>query len=192
MSHTVLILPGLYNSGEGHWQTCWERTLPNARRLQQASWDRPDRSDWVRALDSALDETTESVVIVAHSLGCALTAWWCVTGNVAKHGDRIKGALLVAPPDVEREDFPGFVTGFSPMPRARLPFPAIVAASSDDPWCVPEKSRHWAEDWGAQWRIVGACGHINAQSGLGDWEQGRRWLTELAQGAGAWAEGAQG
>ncbi|GIZ54089.1 RBBP9/YdeN family alpha/beta hydrolase [Noviherbaspirillum aridicola] len=176
MSATVLILPGLYNSGEGHWQTLWERMLPNAKRVQQKSWDTPDRRDWVETLDAVLDDATEPVVIAAHSLGCALTAWWSATGNVAKNGHKIRGALLVAPPDVEREDFPAFVTGFSPMPRSPLPFPAFVAASSNDPWCAVDKARGWARDWGAQWHDVGARGHINAESGLGDWEQARGWL----------------
>lgn len=179
MSPTVLILPGLYNSGEGHWQTIWERTLPNARRVQQKSWDAPDRQEWVAALDAALEDATEPVVIAAHSLGCALTAWWAATGNVAKHGNRIIGALLVAPPDVERDNFPAFVTGFSPMPRKPLPFPAIVAASSNDPWCTLDKAHGWARDWGAQWQEVGPRGHINAESGLGDWAQAREWLKSF-------------
>lgn len=181
MNATVLILPGLYNSTEGHWQTIWESTLPKARRVQQASWDAPDRRDWVARLDAALEDATEPVVIAAHSLGCALTAWWCVTGNVAKYRHKISGALLVAPPDVERPDFPASATGFSPMPRARLPFPAVVAASSNDPWCELGKARGWAEDWGAQWQEVGPRGHINAASGLGAWEQAQAWLAELAR-----------
>lgn len=179
MSPAVLILPGLYNSGEGHWQTIWERTLPNARRIQQKSWEAPDRQEWVATLDAALEDVTEPVVIAAHSLGCALTAWWAATGNVAKHGNRIIGALLVAPPDVERDNFPAFVTGFSPMPRKPLPFPAIVAASSNDPWCTLDKARGWASDWGAQWQEVGPRGHINAESGLGDWAQAREWLKSF-------------
>jgi uncharacterized protein len=179
MSTTVLILPGLYNSGEGHWQTIWEHKLPNAKRVQQKNWDSPDRNDWVATLDAALAAATGPVVFAAHSLGCALTAWWSATGNVAAHGSKVKGALLVAPPDVERKDFPAFVTGFSPMPRVRLPFPAIVAASSNDPWCALGKARGWAEDWGAQWRELGERGHINTESGLGDWAQARAWLESL-------------
>jgi predicted alpha/beta hydrolase family esterase len=29
----------------------------------------------------------------------------------------------------------------------------------------------------------GERGHINAESGLGDWEEGHGWLTQLAQAA---------
>ncbi|MGB6055958.1 MAG: alpha/beta hydrolase, partial [Burkholderiaceae bacterium] len=96
------------------------------------------------------------------------------------HAARVRGALLVAPPDVERATAPAPVRDFNPMPAALLPFPSIVVASSDDPWCQLERARTWAGQWGAQWHDIGACGHINADSGLGDWPEGRRWLRQLA------------
>ncbi|NEX63498.1 RBBP9/YdeN family alpha/beta hydrolase [Noviherbaspirillum galbum] len=176
---TVLILPGLYNSGDGHWQTHWERSMPNARRVQQHSWDAPDRAAWVAALDAAIREAAGPVVLAAHSLGCALAAWWAGEHGAAPHAAKVAGALLVALPDVERKDFPGSATGFAPMPRRRLPFKAIVAASSDDPWCGIEKAASWARDWQAGFHDLGPLGHINAESGLGDWPRGRAWLAEL-------------
>jgi hypothetical protein len=36
-----------------------------------------------------------------------------------------------------------------------------------------------AADWGAQAQSVGALGHINADSGLGDWPEGRALLRSL-------------
>lgn len=180
MTPTVLILPGLFNSGDGHWQTIWEQMLPNARRVQQRDWDAPQRADWVATLDEAIATSTGPVVFAAHSLGCALTAWWAHTHHLAPHASKVKGALLVAPPDVERADFPGFVQGFAPMQRIPLPFRTIVAASNDDPWCALPKAQAWAADWGADFHDIGARGHINADSGLGDWPQGRQWLQELA------------
>lgn len=181
MAPTILILPGLYNSGEGHWQTLWETQLPNARRVQQRDWDSPNRGDWVAALDASIQASEGPVILAAHSLGCALTAWWAVERRDAPHAPRVKGALLVAPPDVERTDFPEHATGFAPMPRAALPFKSIVAASSDDPWCALPRAQSWAADWGARFHNIGPCGHINAQSGLENWPQGCLWLTELAR-----------
>jgi hypothetical protein len=72
------------------------------------------------------------------------------------------------------------VHGFAPLPRARLPFRAIVVASSDDPWCALDRTRAWAADWGAEFHDIGPHGHINAASGLGDWPQGKAWLADLA------------
>ncbi len=184
MTHTVLILPGLFNSGEGHWQTLWEKMLPNAVRVNQQNWDRPKRADWVASLDAAIATIEGPVLLAAHSLGCALAAWWASEHGAALHATKVKGALLVAPPDVEGIDFPEFVTGFAPMPRLPLPFKSIVVASSDDPWCPILKARSWAVDWAAHFHDLGRYGHLNGDSGLGDWPQGRRWLDELGRNAG--------
>jgi len=177
---TILLLPGLYGSGAGHWQTLWERQLPRARRVSQRDWDAPRRIEWVAQLDAALRETTGPVLLAAHSLGCATAVWWAALHAAESHAARVRGALLVAPPDVERAAAPAPVRDFSPMPVMRLPFPAIVVASSDDPWCQPERARGWAGQWGAQWQDIGARGHINADSGLGDWPEGQCWLRQLA------------
>jgi predicted alpha/beta hydrolase family esterase len=181
MTLTTLILPGLFNSGAGHWQTLWEAKLPNARRVLQKDWNSPKRSDWVATLDAEIAAADGPVVLAAHSLGCALTAWWASQHHAAAHAGKVVGALLVAPPDVERADFPGFVTGFAPMPRTALPFPSAVIASSDDPWCALSRARAWAADWHAQFHEIGARGHINGDSGLGDWPQGREWLGVVAR-----------
>ncbi|WP_292932730.1 alpha/beta hydrolase [Noviherbaspirillum sp.] len=177
--HTLLILPGLYNSDAEHWQTRWEAMLPNARRVQQQDWNAPKREDWLAVLDAAIRSSDGPVFLIAHSLGCALTAWWSVQCRDQPHASKVKGALLVAPPDVERADFPDFVTGFAPMPRTALPFRTIVAASSNDPWCALSKAQNWAADWGARFHDIGPRGHINADSGLGAWTEGRAWLEEL-------------
>lgn len=181
MPTTVLILPGLFNSGEGHWQTLWESALPNARRVRQDNWNAPERRHWVAALDAVIAVSPNPVVFAAHSLGCVLAAWWAREHAGQPHASKVKGALLVAPPDVERKDFPDFVTGFAPMPLDRLPFPNIVVASSDDPWCEPSRARAWAENWGSIFHDIGAHGHINAESGLSDWPAGREWLHGLSQ-----------
>lgn len=180
MKMSILILPGLYNSGAGHWQTIWEDVLPGARRVMQRDWDEPKREDWVASLDDAIRGADGQVVLAAHSLGCATTAWWASLHGSEPHARKVMGALLVAPPDVEREDFPAYVTGFSPMPQQPLPFPARVVASTDDPWCAFERAEKWAAAWGAALHDLGARGHINSESGLGDWPQGRAWIEGMA------------
>ncbi|GAB3542619.1 alpha/beta hydrolase [Noviherbaspirillum agri] len=179
MNHTILILPGLYNSGEGHWQTVWESLLPNAQRVHQTDWNTPDCARWVATLDAMIAAADRPVVLAAHSLGCALTAWWAKECGTRPHAAKVKGALLVAPPDVEHPSFPAFVSGFAPMPRAELPFRSIVVASSNDPWCVQSKAQHWAAEWGAQFNDIGPRGHINADSGLENWPQGLLWMNAL-------------
>lgn len=179
MATHILIHPGLYNSAPGHWQSHWETLLPNASRVQQADWDRPDRAEWVSRLDAAIGAATSPVIIVAHSLGCITTAWWASERGHEPHAAKVRGALLVAPPDVERADFPAFITGFDPVPRHRLPFRSIAVASSNDPWSALSRAQSLAADWGAEFHAIGAYGHINENSGLGDWPQGRAWLAML-------------
>ena len=118
------------------------------------------------------------VVLVAHSLGCILTAWWAAHSPLAS---KVRGALLVAPGDVERPDLAEHIPGWSPIAMQRLPFPAILVGSQDDPYCSAERAKTLADTWGARWVDQGACGHINAESGLGNWPLGQALLAELTQ-----------
>lgn len=187
MTPTILIHPGLYNSGLDHWQSKWEAMLPNAVRVRQANWDQPKRADWVATLDALILASPGPIILAAHSLGCATLAWWAAEHGHAAHAAKLEAALLVAPPDVEQADFPDFITGFAPMPRLRLPCKSMVVASSNDPWCSDlSRARSFAADWGAAFQEIGARGHINGDSGLGDWPQGRQWLAGLTQPATSW------
>jgi predicted alpha/beta hydrolase family esterase len=169
-----LVLPGYQNSGPGHWQSRWEDTDPSFRRVVQADWDKPRRADWVDALDRAVAAADRPVVLVAHSLGCITVAHWAASGG--RPG--VLGALLVAPADIDTAEVPELVN-FRPVPLRPLPFPSTVVAGSDDPWCSPDRARRFAAAWGSHHVDLGPYGHVNADSGLGDWAEGRRLLAEL-------------
>jgi predicted alpha/beta hydrolase family esterase len=95
---------------------------------------------------------------------------------------RVRAALLVATADVDSPAHtPPETRDFAPKPRARLPFPATVIASRNDPYVTLERARAFAAAWGADFVDAGAIGHINAASGLGDWPEGRRWLRALVE-----------
>lgn len=173
----ILILPGINGSGPEHWQTRWERRLPDARRVQERDWDRPDRAEWVAALDDAVASAAGSpVVLVAHSLGCLQVAHWAAA---AADTSAVRGALLVAPPDPGQPDFPAVATGFRPLPVVRLPFASVLCASRNDPYGSFSFAEGCARAWGSRLVDVGPRGHINAASGLGDWEDGLRLLDQL-------------
>jgi predicted alpha/beta hydrolase family esterase len=92
----------------------------------------------------------------------------------------ICAALLVAPADVDSPAHtPPETRCFAPMPLARLPFPATVIASRNDPYATSERARAFAAAWGATFVDAGALGHINAASGLGDWPDGHAHLEAL-------------
>ena len=178
MESPILILPGLNGSGPAHWQTLWERRLPAARRVEARDWDRPDRAEWVAALDVAVAAAGPEAVLVAHSLGCLQVAHWVAAAGRSVKGP-VRGALLVAPPDPAAPGFPDVITGFAPVPTAPFPFPSILVASSDDPYGSFAFARGCAGAWGSRLVDAGTRGHLNADSGLGDWELGLGLLDEL-------------
>ncbi len=171
----VLLLPGWQNSGPGHWQTRWEE-LHGHQRVEQDDWLWPKRGDWMARLDDVLSQSETPAVLVAHSLGCQLVAAWAAH---SQHTARVKAALLVAPPDPEREDMPPHLYNWRPVVRERLPFASLVVSSSDDPYCSPSRAAEMAADWGSDSATLGARGHINGDSGLGDWPEGHAMLRAL-------------
>jgi predicted alpha/beta hydrolase family esterase len=177
MSVSFLILPGLGNSGPDHWQTHWQAELPGAVRVEQDNWDYPDKDDWVASLERYVAEAPSPVILIAHSLACALVAHWAAS---TAHIDKIHGALLVAPADVDSEiHTPSEVRSFAPMPLDVLPFNSLVLASLDDPYVDPERAHFIACCWYAGFLPVGELGHINADSKLGNWPEGRALLAQL-------------
>jgi uncharacterized protein len=171
----VLLLPGWQNSGPSHWQSRWEH-LYGYVRVEQDDWLWPKRGDWMARLDDVLLQSEASAVLVAHSLGCQLVAAWSAH---SQHTARIKAAMLVAPPDPERDDTPPQLYSWRPIVRERLPFASLVVSSSDDPYGSPERAAAMAGDWGSDLATVGARGHINGDSGLGDWPEGHAMLAAL-------------
>ena len=180
----VYLLPGWQDSGPDHWQSRWER-LHADRRVQQDDWLWPRRGDWMARLeDTVLADARlqdSPALLVAHSLGCHLVAAWAAHTRQAA---RVAGALLVAPPDLARADGPPQLYSWRPPVRTRLPFPATVVLSDDDPFGTLPAGLALAQDWGAQVVRTGARGHLNADSGLGDWPEGRTLLAALSSRAG--------
>jgi hypothetical protein len=172
-----LLLPGWQDSGPGHWQSRWEQ-LHGWRRVVQDDWFWPRRGDWMARLEDVILESDQPAVLVAHSLGCHLVAAWAA--HSANTG-RVRAALLVAPPDLERAQTPPQLAGWRPMVLRQLPFPALVLHSSDDPFAGADCAPQLAASWAVLHRCLGALGHVNAESGLGDWPEGVAEVHRLAR-----------
>jgi hypothetical protein len=95
----VLTVPGLHNSGPGHWQTLWEQQRHDCHRVELGMWDQPHRNTWVNQLNLAIRAAGRPVVLAAHSLGVIAVVWWAQLEREA--AQLVKGALLVAPPEVD-------------------------------------------------------------------------------------------
>ncbi|MEM0908769.1 MAG: alpha/beta fold hydrolase [Pseudomonadota bacterium] len=171
----LITLPGYLGSPPTHWQSLWEVEDPTITRFQPTSVTEPDRDDWVAALASAIDAAPAPPLLIAHSLACLIIPFT---------PRPIAGAFIVAPPDPDDPHFPAPATTFKDVPQTPLPFPAVVVASINDPYGSLEHAERRARDWGAGFLSVGSEGHINAQSGLGDWPEGKNLLKAFAAGLG--------
>ena len=178
MQPSVLLLPGLFDSGPAHWQRIWQRERGFVV-VEQSEWATPRRHDWTATLERAVATTSGSIILCGHSTACATIAFWAADTAFAA---RVRGVMLVGPSDTEAASYPDGPTGFAPMPRARLPFASLVVTSSDDPYVSSARAREFASNWGGELVDIGPAGHINAASGHGPWPEGlallEPWLAD--------------
>jgi uncharacterized protein len=193
MNSSVVIVPGLNNSGPQHWQSLWQRQLPNAVRVKQQRWDKPDLIRWSDNVAAVLDavDTHSGCWIVAHSFGCLASvralmrspersstylaggAATNLTGGAANHLiDKVRGLFLVAPADPHK-----FAVA-EQLPAGPLP-PGHLIASRSDPWLSWTGAQQWAQRWQLELIDAGDAGHINAESGHGYWRQGWHLFQQL-------------
>jgi len=164
-------VPGWRDSGPGHWQSLWADRLPRAVRVQQDDWVSPTRAAWVASIGQTVLAQPGPVVVVAHSLGCIAVSHLPqeVTG-------RISGALLVAPADPERR---AALADFAPVPYQPLPYRSVLVASSNDPYCPVRLAGAYARAWGSEFVRLQNAGHVNVESGHGEWPLGLALLQSL-------------
>ncbi|KGF71227.1 alpha/beta hydrolase [Hoeflea sp. BAL378] len=164
----ILIVPGYTNSGPDHWQSRWQARLSTARRVEQDAWAKPVCEDWTARFADYVAEAERPVVVIAHSLGVAT-----MLKALPRCADKIAGAFLVAPPEVDNPQIrPKHLMTFGPYRQDPLPFPSIVVASRNDPFGSFEHAGDMANAWGSVLIDAGEAGHINAESGHGPWPEG--------------------
>lgn len=175
MPTRIWLLPGWLDSGPTHWQSRWQ-AMHGDQRVEQDDWAWPKRGDWMARLEEVLLQHSGPAVLVAHSLGCHLVAAWAAH---TRHAAKVTCAMLVAPPDLDRADLPPQLVTWRPPVLSRLPFASLMIVSSDDPYATSDASTTLAASWGSKVVSLGALGHINGKSGLGDWPQGRELLKSM-------------
>ncbi|MDD1510227.1 alpha/beta hydrolase [Pseudomonas sp. CNPSo 3701] len=173
-----LIVPGWQGSGDDHWQSHWQRSLPNSARVEQLDWLAPRREEWVAALERQIAADPRPAILIAHSLGCVTVARWAAQAATASIR-RVRGALLVAPADVERANCPEALRNFAPIARQTLPFPSQLVGSDNDSAASAARAIELARDWGSEVAILSGAGHINVKSGHQRWDQGFAYLFRL-------------
>ncbi|MFQ2195190.1 RBBP9/YdeN family alpha/beta hydrolase [Aeromonas jandaei] len=164
----ILLVPGLHNSGPDHWQSRWHEHFPYWQRMAGLPWEKPDLTVWSAKLASKLRSRRSRVHLVAHSFG-ALTA----IAAARLQPEKVASLFLVAPADPARF---GIVDERLEGP---LQVSAQLVASRNDPWMSFERAEYWSRQWQVPLLDAGSAGHINAQSGHGDWHQGLELLGSL-------------
>ncbi|CAJ1850822.1 MULTISPECIES: RBBP9/YdeN family alpha/beta hydrolase [Aeromonas] len=164
----ILLVPGLHNSGPDHWQSRWHEHFPYWQRMTGLPWEKPDLTVWSAKLASKLRSRRSRVHLVAHSFG-ALTA----IAAARLQPEKVASLFLVAPADPARF---GIVDERLEGP---LQVSAQLVASRNDPWMSFERAEYWSRQWQVPLFDAGSAGHINAQSGHGDWHQGLELLGSL-------------
>lgn len=184
---TVLLVPGLRDHVEQHWQTLLWDQLPGCRSVAPMGRDDLDCARRIDAIEQAAQAIAGPLVLVAHSGGCIMLAHWARRTSRGVHG-----ALLATPPDFESPMPPGYPTlaqlqagGWLPVPRQRLPFPSIVAASRNDPLGSFARVAALAADWGSDLADLGEVGHLNPASGFGPWPAAPGFIERLRAAASA-------
>jgi predicted alpha/beta hydrolase family esterase len=176
METKLLILAGLGDSGEKHWQSYWLRKFKNSSKLVQTNWEQPILEDWLSNLTEAISKIDSPTILVAHSLAVSMVLHWAE----ANTNSNIIGALLVAPADVDSsEHTPEIIWNFSPIPTGKLRFPSIVITSANDPYISKVRAEYLAKIWGSDFINIGKKGHINSDSNLEFWEEGQLILEQL-------------
>lgn len=178
---TVLIVPGLRDHVAEHWQTLLEAKLPRVRSVPPLEENKLSCAARIDAIEAELDNIDGPVILVAHSAGVLMVAHWAAT-----YSRPIKGALLAAPPDLEATWPANYPTpdslranGWAPLPRKPLPFPSILAASTNDYLASIEAATAMAQDWNSELVNLGDVGHLNPASGYGEWPQAEEFIRQL-------------
>lgn len=168
LNQPVLIVPGLRNSDEHHWQSLWQAQLPRSKRIHVNDWNTADLDRWKAGIRAELAKVDEPQVVIAHSFGTLASA-----SVAAEFPEKIAALFLVAPADPDK-----FNTAHR-LPNTSLPVPATIIASSNDPWLTHINAAAWARQWGTGFLCLNNVGHINSASQLGDWPQGIQLLQQF-------------
>lgn len=168
LEQPVLIVPGLRNSDENHWQSYWQKNIPGSQRISLPEWNTPDLAKWKQGIREALQAQEKPAVLIAHSFGTLASA------SIAQEfPEKISALFLVAPADPDKFQIA------AQLPQQPLPVPTQIIASSNDPWLTEAKAAYWALLWGADYYRFKNVGHINSDSNLGEWPEGIGHLQRL-------------
>jgi predicted alpha/beta hydrolase family esterase len=174
-NYRILTLPGLYGSCASHWQTSWER-LYGFERVDQDSWNEPRYGEWVSRLVDYIerDDTNRKVLLIAHSLGCHLAI-----KSLSLIRQRVCGLFLVAPLGSEQEHHQSGSVKFQDRTDNNRRCPRISDLQRKRSLCGSALGKGSGNPAGIETISAGMLGHINSDSNLGNWSEGKELFDDL-------------
>lgn len=173
--YSTVFVAGYENSINGHWQELWYQKTENSYWVEQEDWNNPNCEKWVEALNNVIQSIDGAILLITHSLGGSTVVEW----SKKYKADNILGAFLVAIPDVQDKDLPDTISGYHSPPLEKLPFPSLALASTNDPYSDIERTKYYTDKWGCDLIIIGDKGHINNDSNIGEWPEGKALLEKF-------------
>lgn len=169
MKKKVLLLHGWGGSDAPHWQSYIAAEIARdygcVSFLRLPDFDTPDKDLWIKETLKELREFRANVVI-CHSLANTLWFHMCHSGVI----EDVENLFLVAPPRLNSEIEE--LKGFFPItaPKNLHAKNALLVCSDSDPYMNIEEAKELQKELGIEMKILEDAGHINADSGFGEWE----------------------
>jgi len=175
MAITIVNVPGYTNAGPAHWQTLLESKFANFKRVKQQDWLRPDREEWIQGIEETISTIDGDIVLVGHSCGAVAIAQWA---SVCDSG-KVKGALLVAPADIDSNTAINAIHVQRPLPSGALPFATKLIYSDNDEHSSAARSEKMGKEWGCELIMVKGASHFHTEAGFGEWPEAEQWIEQL-------------
>jgi len=175
MREKVLLLHGWGGSDYPHWQSWLAGEI--AKDYGQVAFPLldhphfPTKNRWMKQVKKLLVEFQPDVVI-CHSLANSLWFHLCNEGEI----DRVKRLLLVAVPRMDLSI--DTIKTFFPVeaPTDLYADEVLMVSSDSDPYMSSEEANSLREALGVKMKVLQSAGHINAESGFGEWPWLKEWL----------------
>lgn len=168
MAAKILLLHGWGGSDFPHWQSWLAGELVKkygcVNFLHFSDYDKPKLAVWREELKRALKDFQPDIVI-CHSLANILWFHLCNEEELLK----VKKLYLVAPPSLKckveelSEFFPLHV------PKNLYAEETLLITSTNDPYLSEEEAKILQKDLDVEMKVLQNAGHINADSGFGEW-----------------------
>lgn len=173
----ILILHGWGGSDFPHWQSWLAGEI--AKDYGQVYFPLldnphfPRKNRWMKQVKEILAEFKPDTVI-CHSMANSLWFHLCEEGEIKA----VKRLLLVSPPrnDLDLKTIKTFYP--APIPEKLFAKEVMLVTSTNDPYLTQEEAKQMQISLCVPMKVVEAGGHINADSGYGEWPWVLDWVRK--------------